>query len=87
MIFDDRVCALGEGPLWHPQRGALYWFDIHAKTLHSKAKSWTFDLSVSAAGWIDEHTLLIASQIGLHRFNITDGTLSEPLVSIEAVMP
>ena len=83
MIFDDRPCSLGEGPLWHPARGELFWFDINARTLHSKAQSWTFDLSVSAAGWIDDARLLIASEIGLHRFDIASGTLSEPIVAIE----
>ena len=56
MIFDDRPCSLGEGPLWHPTRGELFWFDINARTLLSKAQCWTFDLSVSAAGWIDDAT-------------------------------
>ena len=84
MIFDERACALGEGPLWHPLRGELFWFDILARTLHSKARSWTFDLTVSAAGWIDKNTLLIASEVGLHRFDLETGTLSDAIVEIEA---
>ncbi|WP_085307977.1 SMP-30/gluconolactonase/LRE family protein [Planktotalea arctica] len=83
MIYDDRPCSLGEGPLWHPLRRELFWFDINARTLHSKAQSWTFDLSVSAAGWIDAQTLLIASEVGLHLFEIASGTLSAPRVMIE----
>ncbi|MGB3316589.1 MAG: SMP-30/gluconolactonase/LRE family protein, partial [Albidovulum sp.] len=27
-IYDDRPCDLGEGPLWHPERQQLFWFDI-----------------------------------------------------------
>ncbi|MGB7316477.1 MAG: SMP-30/gluconolactonase/LRE family protein [Planktotalea sp.] len=84
MIFDDRVCGLGEGPLWHPLRRELFWFDINANTLHTKAQSWTFDKSVSAAGWLDADRLLIASQIGLHVFDINEGSLAAPLVAIEA---
>jgi sugar lactone lactonase YvrE len=33
MIFDSRTCELGEGPLWHPKRGQLFWFDILNKKL------------------------------------------------------
>jgi len=84
MIFDDRPCSLGEGPLWHPERAELFWFDINARTLHSKGKSWTFEHTVSAAGWVDEGTLLVASDIGLHRFDIASGTLDAPLVALEA---
>ena len=49
-IFDDQACALGEGPLWHPERNALFWFDILGKTLHCKGetrRSWRFDEYVS----------------------------------------
>ena len=27
-IYDDTPCELGEGPLWHPTREQLFWFDI-----------------------------------------------------------
>ena len=84
MIFDERSCWLGEGPLWHPLRQELFWFDINARKLHTKAQTWDFDLSVSAAGWMDAQTLLLASEVGLHEFDITSGTLSAPLVKIEA---
>lgn len=87
MIFDDRPCSLGEGPLWHPRRQELFWFDINACTLHSKAQSWAFDHAVSAAGWIDDATLLVASDHGLHRFDIDSGTLHAPLVTLEADNP
>ena len=52
MIHDTRPCELGEGPLWHPTRNELFWFDILNRTLHSKARSCTFPDYVSAAGWI-----------------------------------
>ena len=35
-VFDERVCALGEGPLWHPLRKQLFWFDILGKKMLSK---------------------------------------------------
>lgn len=70
MIYDSRPCELGEGPLWHPLRNELFWFDILNRTLHSKATSWRFDVYVSAAGWISRDELLIASETGLFRFNL-----------------
>ncbi|MBN8631351.1 MAG: SMP-30/gluconolactonase/LRE family protein [Rhodobacterales bacterium] len=74
MIFDARPCELGEGPLWHPLRGELFWFDILNRTLHSQARSWGFSGFVSAAGWIDRDSLLIASETGLIRFDLTTGS-------------
>lgn len=76
-IFDDHPCALGEGPLWHPERNALFWFDILGKNLHCKGEArsqWRFDEYVSAAGWVDRDTLLLASATGLWRFDISSGT-------------
>ena len=75
-VFATHPCLLGEGPLWHPRRKALFWFDILGKTLHCKGAtrlSWSFDEYVSAAGWVDADTLLIASASGLWRFDIASG--------------
>lgn len=76
-VFDARLCTLGEGPLWHPERGQLFWFDILGRRLLSreggKPLEWRFGEFVSAAGWIDRDTLLIASETGLHRFDIASG--------------
>jgi sugar lactone lactonase YvrE len=35
-VFDNRVCELGEGPLWRPERGQLFWFDINGKRMLSR---------------------------------------------------
>lgn len=68
-IFDEQICTLGEGPLWHPERKQLFWFDILENTLHTNsdadAERWHFDEHVSAAGWVDTHTFLIASETAL----------------------
>lgn len=77
MIYDSRPCELGEGPIWHPIREELFWFDILNRTLHSQNKSWSFPEIVSAAGWIDRDSLLIASESGLHRFDLATETRTE----------
>ena len=38
-VFSDTACALGEGPLWHPERSELFWFDILGKTLYRNGKT------------------------------------------------
>ena len=35
-LYDDRKCELGEGPLWHPARQQLFWFDILGHRLLSR---------------------------------------------------
>jgi len=81
--FDTRVCKLGEGPMWHPERGELFWFDIMGRTLHSKAQSWSFEDYVSAAGWVDRGTLILATSKALVRFDLVTGTAT-PLIALEA---
>lgn len=85
-VFDDRACHLGEGPLWHPERRQLFWFDILGKRLLTRAgdqtRHWQFDRMVSAAGWIDRDRLLIASETGLFAFDLETGAQT-PIVDIE----
>lgn len=89
-IFDPRQCRLGEGPLWHPERAQLFWFDILAMKLltveEGEPREWQFDEHVSAAGWIDADTLLIASETQLFSFQLDTGE-STYLVPLEADSP
>ena len=89
-VYDDTVASLGEGPLWHPERGQLYWFDIHGRKLHTRedgaTRSWSFDENVSAAGWVDGAHLLVASETRLFRFNVETGA-SEDVIAMEADNP
>ncbi len=89
-VFDERVCTLGEGPLWHPVRRQLFWFDIIGKKMLSQengeAREWDFDEHVSAAGWVDEDTLIIASETALWKFTLSTDE-QEYLVSLEADNP
>ncbi len=89
-IFDARACTLGEGPLWHPERQQLFWFDIVNRRLLSRQGDqpldWSLDRMASAAGWIDHDHLLLASETGLSRFNLETGT-DDLLCEIEADNP
>ena len=35
-LLVDLPCDTGEGPLWHPQRGQFFWFDILNQRLLSQ---------------------------------------------------
>lgn len=89
-VFDTRACELGEGAFWHPERRQLFWFDILGKRLLSRteegALSWDMGEHASAAGWIDRETLLIATETGLYRFDLTSGA-RERLAGLEAERP
>ena len=89
-IFDATPCKLGEGPLWHPERGQLFWFDIIGKRLLTRADDkthhWQFAEHVSAAGWVDRDTLLIASESALFRFDLATGARHD-LIALEADRP
>lgn len=89
-VFDGRICTLGEGPIWHPQRQQLFWFDILSKKLLTRTPNgpadWQFAEHFSAAGWIDHDILLLASETGLWHFDINTGK-EEKLVDLEAGNP
>ena len=90
MIHDDRRCELGEGPLWHPEREQLFWFDILNRRLMTRegprARAWEFPGMVSAAGWVDRDTLIVASETGFLRLDLTTGA-TERLADLEADRP
>ena len=61
-VFSSTVCALGEGPLWHPERAQLFWFDILGKRLLSRegaqsASGSLTNVSPQLAGSITTHFL------------------------------
>lgn len=35
-VFSSQRCILGEGPLWHQQRGSFFWVDIHGQHVFEK---------------------------------------------------
>lgn len=89
-IADARRCTLGEGLLWHPQRGQLFWFDILGRRLLSQCNDqpleWLFDERISAAGWVDENVLLIASETALLTFDLASGA-RQRVCALEADNP
>lgn len=85
-VHDKRACVLGEGPLWHPERAQLFWFDILSKQLLTHGGMWQFDEHVSAAGWVDLDTLLIASETALLRFDLKSGR-ADPVIALEPDNP
>jgi len=89
-IFDHRICTLGEGAFWHPLREQFFWFDIVEKKLLTATENgpahWQFTECVSAAGWLDSDTLLMASESGLYRFSLDTG-VRQLVCAIEADNP
>jgi sugar lactone lactonase YvrE len=81
LIADVRN-RLGEGPLWHPRQRMLFWFDILDARLHwcdasgAAAGSRALDVMASAAGWIDDDTLVLAAADGFYRYGIADQAAS-----------
>ena len=90
-VFDDSPCELGEGPLWHPLRQELFWFDITqnrmmARALQGPTRVWHFDEMHSAAGWVSQTELVVASQTGLWRMDLDSGA-RDLLCPLEADNP
>lgn len=79
--ISDTQCQLGEGAFWHPIRQQFFWFDILGCRLLTieggVERMWQFDEHVSAAGWIDERRLLIASETRLFAFDLETAAQEE----------
>lgn len=86
-VFDPRLCGFAESPLWHPSREELFWVDIRDQKVLSRkgeaTREFSFDEMVSAIGWVDDDSLLIALESGLYRLNLKDG-LHKLVVAVEA---
>ncbi len=81
--LDATRCELGEGAFWHPERAEFFWFDILGRKLHALERSWDFPEMVSAMGWVDACTVLIASETRLMLFDL-ETVESRTLLALEA---
>jgi sugar lactone lactonase YvrE len=85
----DCKCQLGEGPIWHPGRQQLFFFDINEQTLFAVdaqgalIDQWLFNETMAAAAIVDDETLVLFSEFGLKGFQIATGGLA-PLTAVEA---
>jgi len=87
------AAQLGEGPVWSPQRQALFWVDILGRKLHcytprgSGVRTWSFDEEVSAVAECKDSSLLLLSL--RHSFALFDphsGKL-EKIADVESDRP
>ncbi len=85
-VHDETVCLLGEGALWHPERGELLWFDILGRMFHTPGRSFRLPELASAAGWIDRDTVLMAQRGALLRFDLNTGA-TEVVAGLEEGNP
>lgn len=78
----DSQCQLGEGPIWHAGRQQLFFFDINEQTLFGVTAageitdSWLFNETVSAAGIVDDETLVLVTDTGLKHFDLATGGMN-----------
>lgn len=72
-VHDHTACLLGEGPLWHPERGELWWFDILNRTLHGPGTRRQLPDMSSAMGWVDRDAVLMARRGALVRHDLATG--------------
>ena len=88
-IYDDNLCQIGEGPIWHPIRKSLIWFDILGGSIFERkphqeiAKRTDFDFLVSAGGCINETDILMATSESLVRLNLDNGKHTK-IIDLEA---
>ena len=91
-VFDARRCTLGEGPLWHPDRGELLWFDIVEGRLLAAGgaagpREWRLGEMASAAALTsDPDRVLVATETALILLDLEAGAREE-VAPLEADRP
>jgi len=85
-IYDRCACELGEGPIWHPEKKELLWFDIARRRLHLGHEITELDFVASAAGLLDKDRVILATEFGLATYSLSSGT-SEVIARVESENP
>jgi sugar lactone lactonase YvrE len=82
-LFYPSACELGEGPLWHQERGSLFWVDINAGILFeynwttAQVQKWEVGHWVSlVVPGKNKEEVILGLQGGVARFNLISGTLT-----------
>ncbi|MEO4043211.1 SMP-30/gluconolactonase/LRE family protein [Hoeflea sp. CAU 1731] len=79
--FSETACEVGEGPTYDTATGTTYWFDIPGKTLLEMSEKGvetihTLPFAASVLAVIDDESQLIATENGLFRRVVADGSLN-----------
>ncbi len=75
-LWHDAANELGEGPIWHPDRRSVLWFDIPNRRMFERSieggtsREHQFDVMASAAALVDERTVLVATEQDLRLVNL-----------------
>lgn len=89
--IDPRRCMLGEGPIWHPDRRELLWFDILEGKLMAaggaEPREWSLGEMASAAALTTEpERILVATETALVLLHLGTGG-RETVAALEADRP
>jgi sugar lactone lactonase YvrE len=83
---------LGEGPIWHPDEGALYWLDIKSKQVFrytpatGQQDTWNFEDGPTAIALRARGGLVLATYSGFAYWNPADGDL-RTIAAVETHIP
>jgi sugar lactone lactonase YvrE len=81
-VFNDRVCELGEAPLWCADADALYWVDAFVGRIHragvaaAAADEWPTPSCVAALALHSSGGIVAGLKSGIHVLDVVTGALA-----------
>jgi len=84
---------LGEGPLWEPETGALWWVDITGRSVRCRdlagglERRWATPSNVGCLALTQREDLLIALADGVHRLDPASGAITRQSADPEPDLP